>query len=376
MRGFQKTMLALLLATPLAWGQLGDQLRSQFHKEEELGLAVVGSGEQSRIPSILQDSKNRILALQLTQGELDESQVAPLLDWVRAGHSLWLYDARLTPWFGFAPVMMKREQFTNKNEKGDLGGKGYEGVATTAIAMGGHPANTGVGQISAFLPRFTPDQEVYGAVNVTADTVPLIRFTITSPAIAALRREGRGLIVFKPLIWPEAVSGDRFQSNLLEFSAGYQIPAPGGEGKVGNPPGPNAEYVQGKPATAMSSTGSVPPPLPPPPPPPNPNLEATPPLSPTADALELIGEAPLQGRVVNEKLRFETSSASMQLERGQVEWIELSSNGQLDVVHWRDGHTSKGFLLEKKIEFEVAGESRTLERKAVKAIRWGKAGNS
>ena len=53
--------------------------------------------------------------------------------------------------------------------------------------------------------------------------------------------------------------------------------------------------------------------------------------------------------------------------------VELSTAGQLDVVHWRDGHTSKGLLMTKKLDIEMPdGGSRTLEKKLVRKIRWGK----
>jgi hypothetical protein len=351
---------------------MGESLKSEFHKQEELGVVVVGPQERGMLPSLMNDSKTRVIVLQLFEGELDVNQVKPLLEWVRAGHSLWFYDARLGPHFGFAPVILKGNQFTNKPESGSLGDQKYDGAATTGVAFSGHPVITGVGQISAFLPKIGPDE--YGAVNVTADTVGLIRFTNTSPAIAALRRDGRGLIVFKTLLWPEALSGDRFQSNLLEFSAGYQVPGMAGTAKLGNPPGPEALYVQGNPATKVVSTA-----------PGNVTVSPTPSPSPTAsptaavagapqDQVEVSGEGTLTGFVVNERLRFETGTARFELTRAEVESIELSTSGQLDVVHWRDGRVSKGLLMEKSLEFESAGDTRRLEKRLLRKIRWSTAG--
>jgi hypothetical protein len=368
MRTLKIALLALGL-TALSQAQgMAESLKSEFHKEAELGAKPVAAGELATVKALIADPTVRIIALQVLKEDMDESLVGPLITWVQAGHSLWIYDARITPLFGFQPVMMKKNQFTNKDEKGTLGGRGMEGVGTVAMAMGSSPINTGVGQISAFLPRVNEDE--YGAVNVTADTQALLRFTYNSPAVAAYRREGRGLIVFKPLLWPEALSGDRFQSNLLEFSAGFQVPGPAGSEKVGKPPGPNAEYIQGHPATGMAATPTsvnttVPEPR-------NDRVVALPKNAENKDELDVIGEGTLVGQITNEKLSFETGTSSVKLTRAEVERIELSTAGQLDKVFWRDGHTSTGLLLEKKLEIDINGESRSVEKKLLRKIRWSR----
>jgi hypothetical protein len=365
-----KSIIVALYLGGMASAQMAETLKSEFHKQEELGAVIIGRDEASTLPSVIADPNVRILSLQLFKGEFDESKVPSLMQWVQAGHSLWFYDARLGPLFGFAPVMMKKNQFTNKEEEGVFGGRKMKGLATTLMAMGGHVADTGVGQVSAFLP--TTETEEYGAVNVTADTVPLLRFTYNSPAVAALRREGRGLIVFKPLLWPEALSGDRFQSNLLEYSAGYQVPGPAGVGKVGTPPGPNAEFIKGNPALPMPvgpEVSTVKEPT-------DPSREpvVARPINPeNADEVEVIGEGVLVGQVVNEKLRFETGTSSIQLSRAEVESIELNKGGKLDVVHWRDGHQSTGFLMDKSVEIDVNGDTKKVDKKMLLRIRWGKA---
>lgn len=366
MRSLKIALLALGL-TALGQAQMAESLKSEFHKESELGAKPVTAGELGTIKSLITDPAVRIIALQVLKEDMDESVVGPLTAWVQAGHSLWIYDARITPSFGFLPVMMKKNQFTNKDEKGNLGGRGMTGVGTVALAMGNSPINTGVGQVSAFLP--TVNENEYGAVNVTADTQPLLRFTYNAPAVAAYRREGRGLIVFKPLLWPDALSGDRFQSNLLEFSAGFGVPALDGS-KVGKPPGPNAEYIQGHPANGTSGTPAAVNTTAP-----DPNKDrvvALPMNAENKDEMEVIGEGTLVGQITNEKLNFETGTASVKLTRLEVDRVELSTAGQLDVVYWRDGHTSKGLLMDKRLEIDINGESRTVEKKLVKKFRWSK----
>jgi len=365
---FLKAALFTLGLTALGHAQMAETLKSEFHKEEELGAKAVNAGEVGTVKGMMNDPAVHIIALQVLKEDMDETLVPSLLAWVQAGHTLWFYDARLAPLFGFEPVMMTRKQFTNKDEKGTLGGRSLGGVGTVGLAMGGSVINTGVGQVTCFLPAVEEDK--FGAVNITADTQPLLRFTYNSPAVAALRRDGRGLIVFKPLLWPDSLSGDRFQSNLLEFSAGFQVPGPAGSGKVGKPPGPNAEFIKGNPSsgTPTAANATVAPPV-------EPGHEpvvASPKNPEGKDEMDVIGEGVLVGQIMNEKLNFETGTSSLKLTRVEVESIELSTAGQLDTVHWRDGHTSKGLLLDKKLEIDVNGESHTVEKKQVRKIRWGK----
>lgn len=362
---FLKVALLALRLSGLVHAQMAESLKSEFHKEEELGAKPVAAGEVGTIKALIADPKVRIIALQILKEDMDESLVAPLTAWVQAGHSLWIYDARITPLFGFQPVMMKKNMFTNKDETGTLGGRKLDGVGTVGLAMGSSVMNTGVGQVSCFLPKVNEDE--YGAVNVTADTQALLRFTYNSPAVSAYRRDGHGLIVFKPLLWPEALSGDRFQSNLLEFSAGFQVPGPAGSDKMGKPPGPTAEYIQGHPANPTAVTAAQPVPTPK-----NDRVVALPKDAENKDEMDVVGEGTLIGQITNEKLSFETGTASLKLTRAEVDRVELSTAGQLDKVYWRDGHTSTGMLLDKKLQIDVNGESRTVEKKLVRKFRWSK----
>lgn len=361
--------LALVLSG-ISQAQMHESLKSEFHKQEELGVVALGADDKGRLPALMADPKVKVIALQILQEDFDASQVPALIKWVQDGHSLWFYDARLGSHFGFAPILMKKNQFTNKDESGTLGGRKLDGVGTTAMAMGGHAVTTGVGQVSAFLPKLGEDQ--YGAVNVTADTVPLLRFTLSSPAVSALRRDGRGLIAFKPLVWEEALSSDRFQGNLLEYSGGFPVPGPAGQGKVGKPPGPDAEFVRGNPAVATPAAVQSPPQQTTGPGPEN--VVARPINEGNQDEVDVVGEGVLLGQVVTEKLTFETGVSSLKLTRAEVESIELSKAGQLDVVHWRDGRESKGFLMDKSIEFDVNGDTRKVEKRLLRRLRWGKGG--
>ena len=364
--------LGLLLAAAPAHAQMAESLKHQMHSEKDLGAQIVTERDLDRLEALTKDPGVKILCLQLWPEAMNATRAKLILDWVRSGKTVWIYDVRLGPWFGFEPCLMTKDQFSNKPESGELGGKSTQGVATVALAMGIHPVVTGVGQVTVYLPLLNKDQ--YGALWVKGDTVPLLRFTSDSPAVSAVRREGRGAIFYKPLLWPEALSGDRFQSNVLEFSAGYQVPGPAGTGKVGNPPGPKAEYMTGDPATPLQADSSV---------------TNTTPSNATSvngtsgnatvtnqpkskveyagDKVESGGET-LVGRVVTETFRFETGSQSLVLTRKDIKEITLGGNIGLDSVLTWDGKLRKGILVSPSIQIDVNGQVRKIEKRNLQKI--------
>ena len=186
---------------------------------------------------------------------------------------------------------------------------------------------------------------------MAGDTQALLQFTLDSPALVACRREGRGLIVFKSLLWNEPLSGDRFQMNLLEYSAGYEVPGPAGVGKVGNPPGPEAEYVEGNPAEPLvaaegeraiqvvSQPG-----------------DETPVERPQGTGpwiLELKNGTTLSGEFEVDLVEFETGSSSLKLKPDEVESVVFGSAVQLDKIVTARGQEKSGLLLTAPIRFRT-----------------------
>lgn len=359
--------LTALLVTLLAGGasaQMADSLREEFHDPEAHGVVIVGPQDLGRLRSFLEDPAVRIVALQVFDGDLTPQTAEQLLAWVRDGHSLWFYDARLAPMFGMRAYLLSPEQFNHKPEKGELGGSKVPGVATAALAHRSHAVLTGVGQVSLFMPELPgpePDTARYGAIEVTADTVPLLQFALDSPALVALRRDGRGLIVFKCLLWTEPLSGDRFQANLLEFSAGYQVPGPAGEGKVGEPPGPEAPYVVGEPAAPLAQPDA----------PGGPAATSDGPVAAAqgeGDRVEVDGQGVLFGTLEFDQLHFETGSSSMTFDRAQLKSLTMGNKFELDRIETRDGKSYKGLLLTQEFSLRSGKASQTLEKSAVVRI--------
>lgn len=346
---------ALLLFCSPALAQVGSHLKEEFQDPEKHGIRIVERA--SEIRGVLHDEKVRILCLQAFGEQLNSDTQNELLSWVRAGNTVWFYDARLAPHFGMKPYLLEAEQFRHKPEKGVLGGSKRAGLATVGVSYGSHAVQTGVGQVTVFLPEMeNPDgeQKLYGAVEVAGDTQALLQFTLDSPALIALRREGRGLIVYKTLLWNEPLSGDRFQLNLLDYSAGFQVPGPAGVGKVGSPPGPQAEYVTGDPATPLEpgdpSAG------------PTPLATEEKPLGPKHAAvkeapgewsLELKDGTRLNGRLELEVLEFETGTQSLKLRGEEITSLEFGSSVKLDRLTTSKGKTLNGLLLSSPLKFRT-----------------------
>lgn len=354
MRTLVAMWVVLLGLSSTAVSQVGSHLKEEFQDPEKHGIRIVSRVSEMR--AAMHDANVRILCLQAFGETLPAETQSELLEWVRAGRTVWFYDARLAPSFGMKPYLLSDEQFRSKPEKGVLGGSKRAGLATVGISYGSHAVQTGVGQVTVFLPEIdngSKEPKSYGAIEVAGDTLPLLQFALDSPALMALRREGRGLIVFKNLLWNEPLSGDRFQLNLLDYSAGFQVPGPAGQGKVGMPPGPEAEFVVGEPALPLLAgdperVTSIPTPP-----------TAAPPKSAHHKAvsrgwsLELKDGTVLQGALEAEMVEFETGTASLKLKAEELESLEFGSSIKLDRLVTVKGKAQTGVLLTSPLKFRT-----------------------
>lgn len=374
----RRLLILFFILTLPALAQMGSHLREEFQDEEKYGILIIDGVKAVR--NAIHNPDVRVLCFQAFDEELPEQTRQELLAWVREGHSLWFYDARLAPGFGMNPYFLRDEQFKHKPETGVLGSAKRGGYATVAVSFGAHPVQTGVGQVSTFLPSISQGKDepkVYGTVLDEGDTIPLLRFTLDSPCIMAMRREGRGLIVFKNLLWTEPLSGERFQRNLMEFSAGFQVPGPAGQGRLGDPPGPEAEYITGEPAIPLGAEHS--------------SVASAPTKhgeTPTNDGsqsgsqsngnpaklsggwhLELKDGTTLEGVYEAEELRFETGTGSIKLEPEQLDSLVFGSSVSLDKLTTVKGETSSGLFLSTPIRFRTERGVEEFEKENIVALR-------
>lgn len=357
-------LLLAFVAGPVG-AQMTEGLKEEFHDAEAYGIQVVGHQDISRVRSLMADPDTRVLCLQVWADELPTDYDADILKWVRGGRSVWFYDARMASRFGMKKYFLRADQFKHKDEKGDLGGESTRGFATVALAHGSHPVVTGVGQVTVYLPRLIEEDEefLYGAVEAQGDTVPLLQFALDSPALVACRRDGRGLVVFKSLLWTEPLSGDRFQSNLLEFSAGYQVPGPAGVGKVGNPPGPEAEYVQTDLAVEPEEPTSPKDPVEP-----TRAVETSEPVPGVMDLMVLEDGKEIRGELKLVSLRFETGTSSMTVTPDRVARLTMGGRLDLDTLELRDGKIYKGVALFDEVIMMTEGKEERYRKRVIKNL--------
>ena len=153
-------LLALALVLP-ARADMAESLRREFHSWSELGITVLTDSNLKGLDAVLRSEQTRVLVLQTSPQKLEASQARQIMDWVRQGRTIWFYDARLAPYFGMRPFMLKADQFRGRPENGQLGDKVHPGMATVVLATGSHEVLTGVGQATIWLPELEPG--TYGA---------------------------------------------------------------------------------------------------------------------------------------------------------------------------------------------------------------------
>lgn len=230
---------ACLVALLAMWGPrpalaVPEFLKNQLHKEEEYKILVIKGKEPSALVQKVaaHPGDYKIIVVQCAPEELKVADAVQLLAWVEHGGSLWFQDCRLAPQFGLQPDPLHvKELVRAKEHKGEYGGrKKVPGVATFSIAPpnSGVPLLTGVDTVQVFLLRVGDD--MFSALHLTSDLTPLLKVQVATGqpffdrVIAGVKKHGQGTIVFKPLVFTEQLTGERFQLNLLEWSAGFGIP--------------------------------------------------------------------------------------------------------------------------------------------------------
>lgn len=207
---------------------LPESIKRQLHGRDELRLVTL----KGKTPSLERLAGAKIVVWQVLPEDTSPEHVKALLAWVDKGGTLWFQDSRLAEGFGMQAAPAGKADLRNvKDHKGHYGSiQKFPGVATIATAPPLHRPDVlkGVDAVQVFLMRVGEDQ--YSVLRQTADLVPLLKIQqmSTQPLydriIAGMMRRGQGIIVFKPLIFDEQLTGARFQANLLEFSAGFPVP--------------------------------------------------------------------------------------------------------------------------------------------------------
>jgi hypothetical protein len=363
-------LAALILICGMS-GAIPPTLEGKFHKDKDLKILVIDSRHLKDIEKIKKNpAGTKILVIQTKPEELKKSAVETIMEWVRGGGTVWFYDSRMAPYFGMeSSPLRKTDELKYKPEKGEFGiFKNTKGAACTAFAVGKHPVNTGVEGVTVFLIEI--DKDTYSAVKESEGVVALLKVVNEPIAVAAIRREDKGLVVFKPLLWPESLTGDRFQANLKEYSAGFPVPGAEHTQEVEKTATPG-ETATAAPAatpspTATPSPGAAPSPTVTPSPSAAPSPTATPSPSaapsPTAtpspaktpggkkkkgqgtvkyDLVVLRDRQEIKGKVLNEFFRLDMVN---NIPSREIRKIEFGDSATLDTVILKNGMRLQGYL--------------------------------
>lgn len=225
-------IISLLLAGVLLFNStalakksdLPKYIKDQLHSD--ITYTVITERDLDRLDElVLTDKKHHFVVVQIPPEQFKKQHADMLMGWVKKGGVLWFYDSRLAPFFGMENSPLKEDDVRGKPYDGDYGTQKVKGINTIAHAypFSEHPVKTGVQSIQVFLMKV--GENTFSAVSEkTEGVIPLFRVNVEPKAVVALKKIGQGWVVFKPLLWPDVLGGERFQTNLKEFSGGYPVP--------------------------------------------------------------------------------------------------------------------------------------------------------
>jgi hypothetical protein len=174
---------------------------------------------------IISSEEKNCVILQVKPELMDDAHAKILMDWVRRGGVLWYYDSRLARFFSMKEAPFEIGDIPCKRFEGEYGSeKKQAGIAVGCIAWGNHSLTTGIRKVLVFVLEL--EKGKYSAV-ADEGVLPLLKIERTARySVAALRKVGRGSIIFKPLLWEDQYDGRDFQRILIKYSSKDPVPFP------------------------------------------------------------------------------------------------------------------------------------------------------
>lgn len=349
LRHMKFAMLALLLASSffmmgvIEGGDIPEYIRKQAHSEKECGVRTIKDGNVADIFK-LQDNPEyaKILCIQTSPEVMNAEYAGIIMKWVReSGHTVWFYDSRLAGWFGMEASDINPEGAFSKEITGEYGGRKVKGKAAVVSAFGNHKTLSGVNGAVVFL--VPTGENTYSAVKCSGVT-PLLKQNLASDqAVSAIREEGSGRIILKPLLWPDKIDGLRFQTNIMEFSAGYPVPV------VTEKDSPITDEMM-VPSKSSDKWEEI-------------------------DEVELSDGRTVWGRVNNGEFVFEGISKGKKIKKDEIKTIVFSEKGSgLDAVIFENGKSQKGLLslsVDGLVFKTPCGKTVRIGKKEIKKISFG-----
>jgi hypothetical protein len=329
----------LLCFSGLSYAQIPESIKSFYHSDKELGIKVVTGRNVQDIKKLESEPASaRIVVVQASREQLTPDLVTILMNWVKQGGTLWFYDSRLADFFAMEAMPLSSDGLNHKKMEGEYGDtKKYPGIAVLGNPYGDHPVLTGVTGAVIFAIEVGKDQ--YSAVSARKGTKALLKTDLTKDvAVSALREEGKGMVVFKPLLWESQVDGARFQGNLKEYSAGLPIPKiTTKQSKITD------EHMIEKKDFGQKSL---------------------------VDIVHLADGRIASGKVLTESITFDTPDRTLKIPVADLKYLEVGTGSGMDTVVFKTEKKTTGFCtLKGGVQFLTpSGIKVMLEKQDIKKI--------
>ena len=162
--------------------------------------------------------KVNFIVFQADFDKADKKTTSLIMEWVERGGCLWFYDSRLAPFFGMKNSPMYFKGLESKSMSAEFGNGKISGVPLGAEAKKGTPITVGVRRVVVFIPEIA--QNSYGAVAPEEGIEPVLQVPEQEKSlVCAIKKHGKGCIVFKPLLWEKQYDGKVFQRRIINYSA-------------------------------------------------------------------------------------------------------------------------------------------------------------
>jgi len=323
----------IFMLNGIMWAELPEYIKEQLHRG--IKYDVITERNLDTLDKYKPGTRPvHFIAVQVPPGFFKEEHAKTLLDWVNSGGVIWFYDSRLAHYFGMENAPYQKKRIRGQAHEGSYGTGKVKGMN---VVVGIHPCAeseviSGVQSIQVFLMEV--DKDKYSAVsNKTPGVEGLFVANEENKCAVAMRKYGKGWIIFKPLLWPEVLGGDRFQVNLKEFSAGYPVP------KSEKPLIPS-DFYKGKPVKLKRY-----------------------------DSLRLANGEQCVGMVMAKDFSFVGGQGTIKVPVDKIEFIEVSMTG--DKIKLRDGKEYVGNLMTLSIELKSTTKKRVdLSKEDIQSIHF------
>jgi hypothetical protein len=339
------SLFILLMFLFLCWSsvsasmkmELPDYIRNQLH--DDIKYTVITERNLLMLDALLENAKSRhFIVIQTRDGSLTQDHVNKILTWVSQGGVMWFYDSRQAHFFGMKNSPLKESSMKGQTHVGGFGTTSVPGfnVVAQVYPFAEHPVASGVHSVQLFLMQV--GENLYSAVEDSGNgVIPVFRVNLEPRAVVALRKHGKGWVVFKPLLWPDVLGGERFQVNLKEFSAGY--PVPKGEKPVISP-----EAFKGKPQQL-----------------------------PRYDSVYLSDGQQVIGMITEQSLDFMGGDGNIKASVNEIESIKFTSVSH--TLSFKDGRQLQGLLINRTLKFKTpTGKVLEISRENITGITFNVGG--